>query len=46
LKEELGQVEVIFSGGPRGETICWERGSGNGTGFWGGGRGEYMMGAS
>ena len=42
MKEELGRVEVIFAGGPRGETVCWERGSGDGTGFWGGERGEYM----
>jgi len=42
LEEELGQVEVVFAGGPHGETVCWERGSGVGTGFWGRGRGEYM----
>jgi len=42
LEEKLGRVEVIFAGGPHGETVCWERGSGDGTGFWGGGRGEYM----
>jgi len=42
LEEELGRVEVVFTGSPYGETICWKRGSGVGTGFWDKGRGEYM----
>jgi len=42
LEEELGCIEVIFTSSPHSETVCWERGSGDGTGFRGRGRGEYM----
>jgi len=40
LEEELGRVEIIFASSPHGETVCWERGSGVGSRFWRGGRGE------
>jgi len=42
LEEELGCIEVIFTGSPHSKTVCWERRSGDGTGFWGRERGEYM----
>jgi len=42
LEEELGHIEVIFTGSLHSETVCWERGSRDGTGFWGRGRREYM----
>jgi len=42
LEEKLGRIKVIFAGSPHCETVCWERGSGVGTGFWGRGRGECM----